>query len=429
MRRLVLCFWLGAACVLSPLNIGLSVAETTLSQVEYDLLKVRFADQLKKQKFDRALDSITKIKQSGYIYSPTLIYFEGYALKNLGKLTDAKSAFLGYLNSAGSEGKYYQKSLQNIVDIDVSLDGMLQEYTGLLATPGIDINSNQIVTLEKALGDSATPVRQEYDARMAANKVIEDQRMAEENRKTEARHAAEEAKNPTIKDCATCPALVVVPAGSFSMGVKGQYDSHRVNIDYSFAVGKYEVTQKQWKSVMGSNPSRYKGDYNPVENVSWNDVKDFILKLNAKTGQTYRLLTESEWEYVARAGTTTKYPWDIQVSREYENYGLKRDTCCSGAAVGPDRWINTSPVGSFKANAFGLFDMNGNVSEWVEDCYGTYENKPTDGSAMMGKDSCIRSVRGGHWLSILITMYSARRSVQDIDRKLSTLGFRIAKTL
>ena len=191
MRRLVLCFWLSAACVLSPLNIGMSVAKTTLSQVEYDLLKVRLAGQLKKQKFDRALDSITQIKRSGYTYSPTLIYFEGYALKQLGKLTDAKSAFLGYLDSAGSKGRYYQKSLQNIVDIDDRLDGLLQQYTDLLATSEVDVNSSQIISLEKALGNKAVPDRKKYNTAVAAKRRAEQERLAEE-----ARRAEEIAKNP-----------------------------------------------------------------------------------------------------------------------------------------------------------------------------------------------------------------------------------------
>jgi len=191
MRNLVLAFWLGAAYVLSPLNVSMSKAETTLSQVEYDLLKARLGDQLKKLKFERALDSISRIKRSGYKYSPTLIYFEGYAFKQLGKLTDAKSAFLGYLDSAGSKGKYYQKSLQNIVDIDDRLDGKLQQYTEHLATPGVDVNSPESISLEKALGDKAIPVRQEYNTRMAAKKVIEQERLAEE-----ARIAEEIIKNP-----------------------------------------------------------------------------------------------------------------------------------------------------------------------------------------------------------------------------------------
>lgn len=191
MRNLVLAFWLSAAYVLSPLNVSMSKAETTLSQVEYDLLKARLADQLKKQKFERALDSITQIKRSGYKYSPALIYFEGYTLKQLGKLTDAKSAFLGYLNSAGSKGKYYQKSLQNIVDIEDRLDGTLQQYTDLLATPGVDVNSPGIISLEKALGDKAIYVRQEYNTRTASKKMIEQDRLAEE-----AKIVEEKIRNP-----------------------------------------------------------------------------------------------------------------------------------------------------------------------------------------------------------------------------------------
>ncbi len=167
--------------------------------------------------------------------------------------------------------------------------------------------------------------------------------------------------------------FVLIPAGEFDMGLAssevGRLDwegpVHRVKISTAFYIGKYEVTQKQWRDVMGSSPSMFKGDNLPVEQVSWNDVGDFIKKLNEKEGgNKYRLPTEAEWEYAARAGTKTIYSFGDDESMlgdyawYYENSALK-----------------THDVGQKKSNPWGLYDMHGNVSEWVEDWYGNYENK------------------------------------------------------
>ena len=117
-----------------------------------------------------------------------------------------------------------------------------------------------------------------------------------------------------FKDCDTCPEMVVIPPGSFKMGgLSGEGASdekpiHEVTIGYSFAVGKYEATQAEWEAVMGTNPSKFKGPRKSVEQVSWEDAKAFVKKLSTQTGKEYRLLSESEWEYMARAGSATKYP-------------------------------------------------------------------------------------------------------------------------
>ena len=228
--------------------------------------------------------------------------------------------------------------------------------------------------------------------------------------------------------------MVVIPAGSFRMGdLNGGGDSdekpvHRVTIPRPLAVGRYEVTQSQWQAVMGNNPSKFKGGNRPVEQVSWNDAREFIRKLNARTGKKYRLLTEAEWEYAARAGTATKYPWGNAASHEYANYG--KDECCGGLASGRDRWEKTSPVGSFPANAFGLYDMHGNVWEWVEDCYAdSYSGAPSNGGARTGNNSCYRVYRGGSWNFDPRVLRSANRIRNTPDIRINLLGFRLARTL
>jgi formylglycine-generating enzyme required for sulfatase activity len=231
-----------------------------------------------------------------------------------------------------------------------------------------------------------------------------------------------------FKDCETCPEMVVIPAGSFKMGdLSGKGESaekpvHEVKIGYSFAVGKYEVTQAEWEAVMGNNPSEFKGAQKPVEKVSWNDAKSFVKKLSAQTGKEYRLLSESEWEYMARAGSTTKYPWGNEIDSSKAKYDS-----------GDGSEESTVPVGSYSANAFGVYDTAGNVAEWVEDCWHeTYKDAPTDGSAWLSAsegywEECV--LRGGSWYYKPRYLRSANRDRNDASARDNGSGFRIARTL
>lgn len=237
-----------------------------------------------------------------------------------------------------------------------------------------------------------------------------------------------------IRDCAQCPELVLVPVGSFEMGnPTGEAQvrpGHKVRLQ-SFFIGKMEVTQKQWQQIMGNNPSSFKdcGDMCPVEEVSWQDVQEYLQKLNARSGLQFRLPSEAEWEYAMRANSTTPYPWGDFISHEYANYG--KDACCGGFADGRDKWVHTAPVASFPANSFGLFDMAGNVKEWVADCWhGNYEDAPVDGSAWTSK--CIgsdRVVRGGSWIDRPSVLLSSYRQKHAIGERWNTIGFRVARSL
>ncbi len=228
-----------------------------------------------------------------------------------------------------------------------------------------------------------------------------------------------------FKDCADCPEMVVIPAGSFQMG-SNDYDSekpiHSVNIK-SFALGKYEVTQGQWKAVMGSNPSNFSncGDNCPVEQVNWNDIQQYIQKLNQKTGQQYRLPSEAEWEYAARAVSTTKYRWGNDI-------GLN-NASCDGCGSQWDK-KSTAPAGQFKPNGFGLYDMHGNVWEWVQDGYhNNYSGAPTDGSAWeTGGTQDERVLRGGSWIGGPVGLRSAYRFRNSPDDRINLVGFRLART-
>jgi len=216
------------------------------------------------------------------------------------------------------------------------------------------------------------------------------------------------------------PELVLLPSGSFRMGSTESSDEqpvHNVNIA-SFAMGKYPVTQAQWRKVMGHNPSHFKGDdLRPVEGVSWDDAQAFIRKLNRLTGESYRLPSEAEWEYACRAGSTGKWCCDNNEGqiREYAWCEENSDS-------------QTQPVGRKKANAFGLFDMHGNVLEWCEDrAHATYKSALDDGRAWVSGDAG-RVMRGGCFALLAEHSRAAIRYDHSPDFRSHFIGFRIART-
>jgi formylglycine-generating enzyme required for sulfatase activity len=242
-----------------------------------------------------------------------------------------------------------------------------------------------------------------------------------------------------VQDCKNCPEMVVIPAGSFLMGSPdfeaGRGDDEgpqRIITLPTFMMGKTEVTQGEWKAIMGYNPSHNDGCGNdcPVEGVTWHSVQEFIKKLNAKTDSNYALPSEAQWEYAARGGTNTPYWWGTQASHEYANYGENTDKVSrEGLAQGRDIWMETAPVGQFPSNAFGLHDMHGNVSEWVQDCHSLgYGDQPVDGTAYLSGNKChFRMIRGGSWRGSPLGLRSAIRYRWSINGQDSDLGFRLVK--
>ena len=228
--------------------------------------------------------------------------------------------------------------------------------------------------------------------------------------------------------------FVLVPAGSFQMGCDKNFDDcsddelprHSVTISKEFYLGKYEVTQEHWVAVMGSNPSKFKARTRPVEQVSWDDVQTFIRKLNAKEGsQKYRLPTEAEWEYAARADSGGKWCFGDDESRlsQFAHYDQDYDQCTSNESC-------TNPVGKLSANAWGLYDMHGNVWEWVQDWYGEnyYSNSPATDPTGPSSGSC-RVFRGGSWDRYAQLCRSALRNCRDPGYRNVDLGFRLARSL
>ena len=226
--------------------------------------------------------------------------------------------------------------------------------------------------------------------------------------------------------------MVEIPAGTFIMGSpnsEAQRDNdegpqHQVNIE-SFYLGKYEVTQSQYQAIMGNNPSNFKGDNLPVEQVSWNEAIEFCKKLSARTKKTYRLPSEAEWEYAARAGTTTPFAFGETVNTNIVNYDGNYPY---GQAAKEEYREKTVVVGSLGvANAFGLYDLQGNVWEWCQDIYqSNYNGAPTNGEAWEKMtDDNYRVLRGGSWNGSGKDCSSTLRNFSVPDFLVFDLGFRI----
>jgi formylglycine-generating enzyme required for sulfatase activity len=260
--------------------------------------------------------------------------------------------------------------------------------------------------------------------------------------------AAEQALRPdpnqSFRECAPkqqdkdyCPDMVVVPAGSFMMGspateqghTKPEEPLHQVTIAKPFAVSKYELTFDEWDTCVnygdcpqGVSDGGFGRVQRPVIFVTWDDAQRYAAWLSKMTGKPYRLLTEAEYEYATRAGTQTAYPWGDDIGKNSAN--------CTGCG---SKWDarQTAPVGSFKPNAFGLYDMVGNVFEWVEDCaHNNYDGAPADGSAWIeGGDCKSRVDRGGAWNFAPDSLRSADRDTSATGYRIDNLGFRVGRTL
>ena len=250
-----------------------------------------------------------------------------------------------------------------------------------------------------------------------------------------------------FRDCAECPEMVVVPAGSFVVGAHidlASYARLRITLANDFAVGRVEVTTEQYAAfarASGRPASDYcedapgttatwrseQGGDHPAVCVSWNDAQAYLQWLNTQTPGGYRLLSSPEWEYAARAGAVSAYPWGDTASHENANYGA--DVCCGGLASGRDQWVHTAPAGSFGANAFGLSDMIGNAWELTQECPG-YDifSMSVDGAARDGPYCQRRMARGGGWESPPQRLSFSYHEEYPPSIPANNLGFRVARS-
>ncbi|HLO79035.1 MAG TPA: SUMF1/EgtB/PvdO family nonheme iron enzyme [Magnetospirillum sp.] len=242
----------------------------------------------------------------------------------------------------------------------------------------------------------------------------------------------EQSGDGALRDCPTCPALVVVKAGSFMMGAASGDDPatrpvHRVSIGHDFAIGRTEVSVAEWRDCVATGACKSVGepgegdDRLPVRNVHWQDAQDYLHWLSAKTGHTYRLPSEAEWEFAARGGSASAYWWGDAVGKGKAN--------CLDCGAPYDRKL-PAMIDDFPANGFGLFGTAGGVAEWVADCWHpTYVGAPANGSAWTHGDCRERVVRGGSWRNDHTYVTSAGRFYYDADVRYIANGFRVLREL
>jgi len=289
------------------------------------------------------------------------------------------------------------------------------------------------------------------------------------------------APGAVFRDCPDCPEMVVVPAGEFVMGSsaglsvrdRNEAPAHKVTISRPFGIGRTEITRGQFKAFMREsgyrmatsncwywneqkmqsenydfgidwqNPGYAQQDDHPVVCVNWHDAKAYVAWLEKTTGKDYRLPSEAEWEYAARAGSETSRPWG-EASNEACRFANLLDATAGKRISGAtgrfgsrrelhdcdDGFAYTAPAGRFQPNAFGIFDMVGNVSEWIEDCWNdSYGGAPIDGGAWLGGDCGRRVERGASWFSQPDFARSARRGRAGVENRDQLRGFRIARAL
>lgn len=279
----------------------------------------------------------------------------------------------------------------------------------------------------------------------------------------------------SYKDCAECPEMVAIPGGEFVMGAMAD-EEERELLSYEFrnrsapqhqvkirglSVGKYEITRGQYRVFAEStgrssagcfiwsdgdyrmdsgkswrNPGYPQDETHPVSCVSWEDATAYVQWLHERTGKPYRLLTEAEWEYAARAGTTASRFWGDDGNRSCSHANgadQKMRSQIAGSGSWPsfscdDGYVHTAPVGRYRANAYGLHDMLGNAAEWTADCWnGSYRDAPTDGRAWTGGDCFLRAVRGGGWDEGPPSLRSAYRVGSPVVIRVYARGFRVAR--
>ncbi len=334
------------------------------------------------------------------------------------------------------------------------------EIWGMLSALGLDLRELFTRTLEnyaallRKTGRSAEATKMEAHAKAIREKRAEPA-LAATTPEPGKPEAAPEPREPeatpephvalaTFRDCDVCPEMVVIPKGEFAMGSPASEEAHkdhesphhRVTIGRAFALGKYEVTFDEWDACVSDG---WCNDYRPkdrdwgrgrrpVINVNWKDAKAYVAWLSRKTGKGYRLPSEAEWEYAARAGTTTPFHFGSTISPYQANY--RGDFTYGSGSKGVFR-KKTVQVGIFPSNAFGLHDVHGNVSEWAEDCWhGSYAGAPSDGGAWTTGGDCGERVhRGGSGYSSPGVLRSASRFRDGTGYRISSIGFRVARTL
>ena len=359
------------------------------------------------------MNKIVALQRNHNLTAPDVFYFKyaQIALK-AGAFQIALDAVKKYLVAAGQEGEFYREALE-----------LLNEAEQLLTAKQERIQN----TVDSHLAQVKRFIA-EKDYGIAINLIKKIVALQKEHNLTVSKEALvlwDEAK------FSLGPEMVVIPGGRFLMGCVSDRDCadnekpvHEVTIG-AFALSKYEVTFEEYDRFTAAtgrervNDEGWGRGRRPVINISWEDAAAYTLWLSAQTGMNYRLPSEAEWEYAARAGSEEKYSWGNEIGHDRAN--------CAGCG---SLWDNekTAPVGSFSANGWGLHDMHGNVWEWVQDCYNdNYRGAPADGSAWASGDCSFRIRRGGSWLNSPKILHLSKRSKVRLKDRNYVVGFRIAR--
>jgi eukaryotic-like serine/threonine-protein kinase len=305
--------------------------------------------------------------------------------------------------------------------------GQVMKTAGWLARGlGLTVVGNRLL-FRSGSGDisNTTPTNPSLQTFTFETVTVNAQGKITNRRNLQARYFAENLGNGVTLE------MVQIPGGTFTMGSPageaGRFNNEgpqrQVRVP-GFFMGKYPVTQAQYQAIMGTNPAYFKDDKRPVEQVTWDDAVEFCKKLSQKTGKTYRLPSEAEWEYACRAGTTTPFYFGETITTDLVNY---HGNFPYGSAPKGVYREQTTDVGNFPPNSFGLYDMHGNIWEWCQDIYNSsYQGAPTDGSPWLsGSDNNMKRLRGGSWLYMARICRSATRNVNARTNRVEDVGFRV----
>ena len=380
--------------------------------MEVDRLLLLAERQSENREYNAALETLDRVlalQSEHSVDVPAAVWFRhAQAALRAGFPERVRASVVRYLEAAGRDGEHYTAALELINEAEVAAAGGQRREIEVPARPGD-------IAVPGGPGGSMAP-------------------------------------GTVFSDCTACPEMVVVPAGSFLMGsptsdaeaFSAERPQHAVWIGAPFAVGVYEVTFAEWDACVraggcGGHSPNDRGwgrGRRPVMDVSWEDAQAYVQWLSRETGQRYRLLTEAEWEYVARAGTTTGRYWgqgEAGQCRYANGYDQSKHAVDPSDYFDPaacsDGYVQTAPVGSFQPNAFGLYDVLGNVQEWTEDCWNDdYSGAPTNGSAWQAGDCSLRGLRGSAWLDVPRLLRSSHR-YRFLGYRTSFNGFRVARTI
>ena len=458
---------------------SLPVAAQLPPAIQADRLLVRAEREIKDGDYAAAaaaLEQIMELQAEHDLEVPEAFWFKrGQVAQEAGLYERAIKSVTRYLEVAGQEGEHYAAALELLDAAEQAVEALeraqqeanermqqVERYIqdGDYAAAATALEQFESFLLEHDLELPATfffpraQIAQEagdYRAAMAFAAYYIDEAGEEAEHYSAALELLEAAENAkdwaeaseTLSRFASDLEMVVIPSGSFRMGcISGkscesdEKPVHEVSIR-SFALSKHEVTIGDWDACVNDGGCNgYRPDtawHNREQNrdramsrVSWKNAQSFVAWLSDVTGDAYRLPTEAEWEYAARARTSTAYSWGDKME-------VNRANCVEGLWPGPgcrDPWYGISPVGSFAPNGFGLHDMHGNVWEWVEDCWnGSYSGSPVDGSAWLRGNCGRRVMRGGSHNNLPGTLRSANRDNNPTDLRSDQIGFRVARTI